>query len=85
MVGELVMSCLETVNKIVREGYALKTLSELMSEEDDKVRNISELENIVNLLEIHEAEVRMIRQNLKLRLRNCVLESYLDDKKKYAL
>ncbi|TFH16818.1 hypothetical protein E4H04_06005 [Candidatus Bathyarchaeota archaeon] len=53
-----------------------------MSVESPPIVNVSKLEGVIGLLEIHEAEARRLRQNLNLRLRQHMLESYLEDLKK---
>jgi hypothetical protein len=57
-------------------------LYDLMSEDDLSKGNVSKLENLVSKLEMHENEVRRLRQTLNLRLRQIVLESYLEELKK---
>ena len=75
----MVMNSLEEINELVLVDYAVKTLFDVMSEMDVSTENVSEFENVVNLLEMHEAEVRRLRQCLNLRLRQHVLKSYLED------
>ena len=62
---------------LMRSGYALRTLYGLESEGNPPIVNVSELEGIIDLLEIHEAEVRNLRQTLALSLLQHDLESYL--------
>lgn len=78
------MNSLDEVNKLIRAGYALNALYDSVSDEDSSIENYSELENIIGLLEIHENEVRRLRQNLCLRVRQHMLGSYLEKLKKRA-
>jgi len=61
------LNSLDEINELMILDYAVKTLSDVMSEMDVSTENVSELENVVNLLEMHEAEVRRLRQSLSLR------------------
>jgi hypothetical protein len=49
---------------------------------DVSAENISEWENIVNLLEMHEEEIRRLRHSINLRIREYVLESYAEPLRK---
>jgi hypothetical protein len=82
LVGDLVLNSLDSIKKLVESGYALQTLYDLMSEHNLSSGSVAELEDVVNRLEIHESEVRSLRQSLSLRLRQYALESYLDGLKK---
>jgi hypothetical protein len=73
---------LDELDDLLRSGYALRTLYDVVSEESLSVVNVSKLEDVVTQLEIHEAEVRRLRQSLSLRLRQHMLESYLENLKK---
>ena len=73
-----IFSNLTELNNLIRSGYALRTLYVLESEGNPPIVNISEFEGIIGLLEIHEAEVRRLRQNLSLHLRQHELKSYLE-------
>ena len=73
-----IFSNLIELNNLIRSGYALRTLYHIESEENPPIVNISELEDIIGLLEIHEAEVRRLRQNLSLHLCQHELESFLE-------
>jgi hypothetical protein len=64
------------VERLLGEGCPLKTLSDLLLGTDVSAENISELENIVNLLEMHEEEIRRLRQSISLRARQYILASY---------
>jgi hypothetical protein len=44
------------VDRLLGAGCPVKLLSGLLSEMDVSAENVSELENIVNLLEMHEGE-----------------------------
>jgi hypothetical protein len=57
------MNSLDDVKRLVASGYALKTLYDLMSDGVLSSGNVSKLEDVVNQLEIHEAEVRRLRQS----------------------
>jgi len=72
-----VLNSLNEVDKLLQAGNALQTLYDLIPGESS-VENVSKLEDIVGLLEIHEAEVRRLRQSLSLRLRQHALETYLE-------
>ncbi len=80
----MIFSNLDEIDDLLRSGYALRTLYDVVSEENPTNLNDSKLEGVIGLLEVHEAEVRRIRQNLSLRLRQHLLESYLEDLKKRA-
>jgi hypothetical protein len=67
---------LDEVKRLIKSGYALKTLYDLMAVDDLSPNNFSTLEDVVNQLEIHESEVREVRQSLSLRLRQEFLEAY---------
>jgi hypothetical protein len=84
LVGDLVLNSLESIKRLVESGYALQTLYDLMSENNLSSGSVTELEDVVNLLEIHECEVRRLRQSLSLRLRQYALESYLEELKQRA-
>jgi hypothetical protein len=43
---------------------------------DVSAENISELDKVVNLLEMHEEEIRRLRQSVSLQTRQYVLASY---------
>ena len=64
------------VERLLGVGCPVKTLSDLLSGMDVSAENISELENIVNLLEIREEEIRRLRQSISVRTRHYVLASY---------
>jgi len=70
------------VERLLGEGCPLKTLSDLLSDMDVSAENISELENIINLLEIREEEIRRLRQSISLHTRKYVLESYAEPLRK---
>ena len=80
-----IFSYLNELNNLMRSGYALRTLYGLESEGNPPIVNVSELEGIIGLLEIHEAEVRRLRQNLSLHLRQHERESYLQNLKKRSV
>jgi len=82
VVGDLVLNKLDEVNRLVESGYALRTLYDMMSGDDLSRGDVSKLEDLVNQLEIHENDVRRLRQNLNLRLRQNFLESYLEELKR---
>jgi len=60
----------------------VKTLSDLLSGMDVSAENVSELENIVNLLEMYEDEIRRLRQAISVRIREIVLGSYSEGLRK---
>ena len=64
------------VERLLGAGCPLNTLSELLSDMDVSAENISELENIVNVLEMHENEIRRLRQSISIHTRQYVLASY---------
>jgi len=70
------------VERLLGEGCPLKTLSDLLLGADVSAENISELENIVNLLEMHEEEIRRLRQSISLRARQYILASHTEYLKK---
>ena len=78
----MIFSYLDELDNLLRSGYALRTLYNAVSEENQTNLSVSRLEGVIALLEIHEAEVRRLRKNLSLRLRQHMLESYLEDLKK---
>ena len=82
VVGNTWVNSLGEIKRLAESGYALQTLYDLMSEDDLSKGNVSKLENLVSKLEMHENEVRRLRQTLNLRLRQIVLESYLEELKK---
>lgn len=61
----------------------MKTLSDLLSDllsgTAVSAENISELENIINVLEMHEEEIRRLRQRVSIHTRRYVLASYSED------
>ena len=66
------------VERLLGSDCPVKTLSDLLSGMDVSAENVSELENIVNLLEMHEDEIRRLRQSVSLHIRQYVLASYSD-------
>ena len=64
------------VERLLGAGGPLKTLSDLLSDMDVSAENISELENIIDILEMHEEEIRRLRQSISLCTRQYVLASY---------
>ncbi|TFH17601.1 hypothetical protein E4H04_04700 [Candidatus Bathyarchaeota archaeon] len=72
------------VERLLSSECPVKVLSELMSEIRVSAENRSELEDIENMLEIHENEIRSLRQNLSLRLRQYSFEYYSEYLKKKA-
>ena len=70
------------VERLLGEGCPLKTLSDLLSDMDVSAENISELEKVVNLLEMHEEEIRRLRQSVSLQTRQYVLASYSEHLRK---
>lgn len=66
------------VEHLLSSKCPVTTLSELMSEINVSAENRAELEDIVSMLEIHENEIRTLRQSLNLRLRQYSLEHYSD-------
>ena len=68
----------EQVEHMLNQKCPLLTLSELMSMINVSAENRAELEDIVGMLEIHESELRSVRQSLSLRLRQYTLEYYSD-------
>jgi hypothetical protein len=77
-----VLNSLEEVKKLVESGYALQALYDLIVLNDLSPSNSSTMQNVVNQLEIHENEVRRLRQNLSLRLRQQFFEEYKEGLKK---
>ena len=67
------------VERLLGEGCPLKTLSDLLSGMDVSAENISELENIVNLLEMHEEKIRRLRQSIRVHTRQYVLASHSEN------
>ena len=66
------------VERLLSADCPVKLLSDLLSGLDVSAENVSELENIVTLLEMHEDEIRRLRQGVSLRIREYVLASYSD-------
>ncbi len=60
----------------------VRTLSELLSVIPVSAENRAELEDVVSILEIHENEIRSLRQSLSLHLRQYSLEYYSECLKK---
>jgi len=58
----------------------VKMFSDLLLGMDVSAENVSELENI--LLEMHEDEIRRLRQSVSLRIREYVLASYSEGLRK---
>ena len=57
----------------------VQLLSEMLSETNISAENISDFEKIANLLEIYEAEIRRLRQNINLNIREYILTTYAED------
>ena len=74
---------MEEINAVVEhllgEPCPLKTLSDLLSGTAVSAENISELENIINVLERHEEEIRRLRQRISIHTRQYVHASYSED------
>ena len=70
------------VELLLSADCPVKQLSGLLSGMDVSAENVSELENIVTLLEMHEDEIRRLRQGVILRIREYVLASYSDGLRK---
>jgi hypothetical protein len=66
------------VDRLLGAGCPVKLLSGLLSEMDVSAENVSELKNIVNLLEMHEGEIRRLRQSISIGIRQHTLASYSD-------
>jgi len=64
------------VERLLGTDCTVKTLSDMLSGMDASAENISELEKVVNLLEMHEEEIRRLRQSISLHTRQYVLASY---------
>lgn len=80
--GDLCLNGLGEVKRLIESGYALQDLYDLMSVDDLSPSDFSKLEDLVSQLEMHESEVRRVRQTLSLRLRKRVFESYKEGLKK---
>ena len=67
----------EVVEQLLGEPCPLKTLSDLLSDllsgMDVSAENISELKNIIYVLEMREEEIRTLRQSVSRILRQYVL------------
>ena len=70
------------IERLLSSNCPVKTLSELLSVMSVTDENRSELENIENMLEIYENEIRSLRQSLNLRLRHYSFECYSEYLKK---
>jgi hypothetical protein len=70
------------VERLLGADCPVKMLSDLLSGMDVSAENASELENIVNLLEMHEDEIRRLRQSVSLHIRQYVLASYSEGLRK---
>jgi len=79
----MMFSNLDDLDNLLRSSYALQTLYIVVSEEIPPIVNVSKLEEVIGILETHEADIRRLRQNLSLRLRKRVFETYLNDMKKH--
>lgn len=64
------------VEHLLSSKCPLSTISEHLSEVKVSVENRAELEDIVSMLEIHENDIRSLRQSLSLRIRQYKLEYY---------
>ena len=64
------------VEHLLSADCPVKTLSDMLSGMDVSAENISELDKVVNLLEMHEEEIRRLRQSISLQTRQYVLASY---------
>jgi hypothetical protein len=70
------------VEHLLGEDCPVKTLSDLLSGMEVSAENISELENVIILLEMHEEEIRRLRQSISLHVRQYVLASYSEGLRK---
>ncbi len=79
-ISPFVENAMSVVNKQVEHLLGSKcpiqTLSDLLGEVNVSAENRAELEDIVSMLEIHEHEIRSLKQSLNLRLRNYSFDYY---------
>lgn len=64
------------VERLLREDCPIRLLSNVLSGREITPDNVSELEKILNVLEMHEEEIRRLRQSIMLGIRDHYLESY---------
>ena len=63
-------------NEILNQDCPVRKLSQLISETKVSEINASEFRKIVDLLEIHEEEIRQLRQTARLKMREYFLNTY---------
>ena len=64
------------VEDLLGSKCPVKLLSTLIGETQVSAENRAELEDVVSMLEMHENELRSLRQNLSLRLRQYSFNYY---------
>jgi hypothetical protein len=69
----------DLLNSMLLNDCPLEKVSELVENVEVSDLNNEVVEEIVNLLKIHEAEIRILRQNLSAKLRNHKMEKTLKD------
>ena len=73
------------IKRLLSNDCPVKTLSTILSDLTVSAENCSEIEDLVSTLEIHENELRQLRQSLTLRLRQYSIEYYFEYLKKKNL
>ena len=80
LLSHIYVTFMSEVNKRVEHLLGskcpIKTLSDLIRETQVSEETRTELEDVVSMLEIHENELRNLRQSLNLRLRQFNLSYY---------
>jgi len=64
------------VERLLSEDCPVRLLSNVLSGREITPDNVSELERILNVLEMHEEEMRRLRQSIMLGIRDHYLKSY---------
>jgi hypothetical protein len=70
----------DLVNSMLLNDCPLEKVSELVEELEVSDLNDEAVEEVVNLLKIHEAEIRKLRQRLAVRLINHKMEKIITSK-----
>jgi hypothetical protein len=70
----------DLVNSMLLNDCPLEKVSELVEELEVSDLNDEAVEEVVNLLKIHEAEIRKLRQRLAVRLINHKMEKIITTK-----
>ena len=68
----------EQVQRLLGQDCPIKLLSALIEDQKVSGENHSDLEDLVSVLEIHENEIRRLRQSLNIRLRQYKYSYYIE-------